>query len=106
MTEYISMWKNGFNFSGRATRREYWVACTVNLLIGFAMGFIFGESGASIFGFYYLLVIIPSLALLVRRLHDINKSASWLLIPLVPFFGLVILLVFLCTATVYEDNIY
>ena len=46
--------------------------------------------------FFYFLFFIPSLALYVRRLHDINRSGWWLLIVLIPFIGLITLIFFFC----------
>jgi len=113
---YKNFWKNYFNFKDRTTRSGYWYVILMNLIIGFILGFISGflsvsSNGASSFimiliSLYCLASIIPSIALFVRRLHDINKSGWWYFIALVPFVGSIILLVFLCTASVDENNKY
>lgn len=57
-----------------------------------------------IFGIYSLAVLIPSLAVLVRRLHDTNRSGGWFFISFVPLVGAIILLVFTCTKGNHGDN--
>lgn len=80
--------KNFANFEGRARRKEYWYFILVNTIISFVLGLISGFSGLT-FGdsgildtIYSLLVIVPSIAVGVRRMHDVGKSGWYLLIPL------------------------
>lgn len=102
-------------FSGRASRSEYWwwaldsfvvyiVLSVVTVLLD-ADGATVGRDGASVpgpgstiglilFVVWYVAVIVPSLALTVRRLHEVNFSGWMLLLGLVPFVGGIILLVF------------
>ena len=95
-----------FDFKGRTNRKDFWLAILgiflLSVVIGFVTGFLgglLGDNAAGILGFVTLLwelaVIIPGLAIEVRRLHDIGKSGWWLLIGLIPFGGIV-LLVFYC----------
>lgn len=88
-------------FSGRAQRAEYWMFVLFNIIIAFVLGFIDGmaglttESGFGILGgLYSLAVIIPSIAVAVRRLHDTGRSGLWFLIVFVPILGGLVLLVF------------
>ena len=102
-------------FSGRASRSEYWwwalvsfvVSMVLNafMLVGGADGAKLGANGTSVPGpgytiglivaaVWFVAVIVPSLALMVRRLHDVNFSGWMLLLGLVPFVGCIILLVF------------
>lgn len=89
-----SFWGNYFNFSGRSTRSEYWFFMLDNIIVAFILGILMGI-GIAINGgnggmitilfsipyyIYLLAIIIPSLALCVRRLHDIGKSGWWYLI--------------------------
>ncbi len=103
-------------FDGRSRRREYWMFYLFTLLLGMAFGLIVGiialatySLGMSetammtiILPFYFiggllsLALIIPSLAVSIRRMHDQDKSGWWILIALVPFVGGIVLLVFLC----------
>lgn len=109
---YKRFLKNYANFSGRSTRSDYWYVILANFLIGFVIGFIGGlipdlaGVTALISGLYSLAIIIPGIAIVVRRLHDINKSGWFYFIALVPLVGVIILLVFLCTASVNENNRY
>lgn len=107
----IDWWKKVFidnyaNFDGRARRSEYWYYILTNILItitGYILlaitAFIGGPTmitvGVILLVLWSVANIIPNLAVIVRRLHDTNKSGWWLLIGLVPFGGLV-LLIFYC----------
>lgn len=105
MNEYLKMWKNGFSFSGRSTRRDYWMAVLFNVIFAFVVGIVAGIIEMPLLSLIYsLAVIIPGWTLGVRRLHDINKNGWFLLLPLIPFVGAIILLVFYCLPSVDEDN--
>lgn len=91
---YLRFWKNYFNFSGRAIRTEYWFAHIVNFIVLFLLENLiklcaFSESAALFMLYIYLLyriaLIIPSISLLFRRLHDIGKSGWYILIGVIPF---------------------
>ncbi len=105
---YINMWTNYATFSGRTRRRDFWMAYLVNIIISFILGIL--ASIASFFniliGLYGLAIIVPSLALCWRRLHDIGKSGGWYFIALVPAVGWIILLVFLCQDSQPGANAY
>lgn len=109
---YKKFWKNYANFKGRSTRADYWWVILANFLVSFAIGFVLGFIGASesllsiCSGGYALAVIIPGIAITVRRLHDVNKSGWFYFISLIPLVGGIILLVFLCTGSVNENNRY
>lgn len=101
---YKRFLRNYTNFSGRSTRSDYWYVVLANFLIGFVIGFI---GGPPIIGMIYsLVVLIPGIAVFIRRMHDINKSGWWWFISLVPLVGTIILLVFMCTDSVNENNKY
>lgn len=99
MNWYLQVWKKFAQFSGRARRSEYWYFTLFNILASIALGIldaIFGtfsaDAGMGVLGgLYTLAVIIPSLAVSVRRLHDTGRSGWWLLIALIPLVGLVLL---------------
>jgi len=96
---YLEAMKKYAEFNGRASRKEFWMFQLVNFLIAMALtAGIFIEAASSRSMFFTLLVcgyvlatIIPSLAVCVRRLHDVNFSGWWLLLSLVPMGGLVLL---------------
>ena len=94
MNYYTQVLRKYAVFSGRAQRKEYWYFFLFNLIIAFALGFIEGffgiapESGDSILAnIYFLAVLIPSIAVGVRRMHDVNKS-GWFII--IPFYNLIL----------------
>ena len=89
-------------FAGRARRREYWFFFLFYLLIYFALSFLdslFGtfdpKRGVGLLsGVFALGMLLPSLAVGARRLHDIGRSGWWLLISLIPLAGLLVLMAF------------
>jgi len=95
------------DFTGRARRAEYWWFVLINFVVIFSLlvlTIILSGSndsltglGGIIYAVYALGVILPSLAVTVRRLHDTGKSGWMLLIGLIPFVGPIILLVFYFT---------
>lgn len=106
MTAYIDAMRHYADFSGRATRSQFWIFTLIYAVILIA-ALIIDETlridptgkAAVITGIVSLVHLIPSLAIWVRRLHDINRSGWWLLISLVPLIGLIVLIVFACTAS-------
>ncbi len=101
MNWYLEVLRKYAVFGGRARRKEYWMFLLFNILISIALGFVEGMFGlVTELGFgmisivYSLLLVIPSLAVGVRRLHDTGRSGWWLLIVFVPIVGAIALLVF------------
>jgi|SRR5271169_4657524 uncharacterized membrane protein YhaH (DUF805 family) len=87
-------------FSGRAQRPEYWYWFLFGLLIAILAAIvdhaIFGPKTEVISTLTSLGLLLPGLAVIVRRLHDIDRSGWWILIGLVPLGGVIILIVFAC----------
>ena len=108
MNEYILMWKNFFNFKDRTTVRGYWMAVLFNIIAFVILAVLMSISDifGILYGIYSLAVLIPSLSLSVRRLHDINKSGFWIFITIVPLVGPILYLIWTCKASVDEDNQY
>ena len=97
MKEYISMWKNFTDFSGRSTLRDYWMAVLFNVIVSLILGIVARLIDTSaIISIYSCLTIIPGLALTIRRLHDSGKTALSLLYLLIPGIGIIILIFLLC----------
>ena len=98
MDWYTKVLKNYVGFSGRARRTEYWMFTLVNVIIGGVLNVLYNVTGSSIFYvlyvLYFLAVLLPSIAVGIRRLHDTNRTGWWLLIGLVPFIGAIVLIVF------------
>lgn len=113
MNWYLHVLKNYAVFSGRARRAEYWWFFLFNLLASIVLSIIDNVTGlisAGGFGIlgtiYALAVLIPGLAVLVRRLHDTNRSGWWVLIAFVPLIGAIVLLVFAVLDSQPETNQY
>ena len=97
MNWYLEVLRNYAVFSGRARRTEYWMFVLFNFIIAVAIGVVEGILGSpGVLGLLYALgVLIPALAVSVRRLHDTGRSGLWLLIGLIPLIGFIVLLVFM-----------
>ena len=93
---YVTCLKKYVDFSGRATRSEYWYFFLMNSLVGLVLG-IMGLYNLS--NIYSLFVLIPGLAVFVRRMHDIGRSGWNWLWGFLPIVGWIILLIYLCTPT-------
>jgi uncharacterized membrane protein YhaH (DUF805 family) len=96
MRWYLDVLRKYAVFSGRARRMEYWMFVLFNLIIALVLGAIDGLLGIQgvLGGLYSLAVLIPSLAVAVRRLHDTNRSGWWILINLIPVIGWIIFIIF------------
>lgn len=108
MNWYLGVLKKYAEFSGRARRKEYWMFFLFNFIIALVLGVIEGIIGsAGILGIVYALaVLVPSLAVGARRLHDTGRSGWWLLILLVPVIGVIVLLVFMVLDSESGKNQY
>ena len=114
MKWYLAVLKNYAGFSGRARRKEYWMFVLFNMIFAFVAIFLDNILGIAmegigygpLYGLYLLAIIIPSLAVVVRRLHDIGKSGWMILISLIPLIGAIWLLVLLVTDSNAGDNQY
>ena len=87
------------NFSGRARRSEYWYFVLLSVIVGAVTGVLsifLGDLATILSGIWSLAVLVPSLALAWRRLHDIGKSGIWYLIALVPLVGEILLIIWMC----------
>jgi len=80
---YVGVLKNYTKFDGRARRSEYWYFVLVNLIISFGVGFIGGMLRMPWLGnIYTLAILLPAIGVSIRRMHDINKSGWYILIPI------------------------
>lgn len=88
--------KNYANFRGRARRSEYWYFALANFLYCIVTGLLSVKVPEVMYLVWIvsLALLVPSLAVCVRRLHDIGKSGWWYLIGFVPYIGVIILFVF------------
>ena len=100
MNYYLKVLQNYATFGGRARRSEYWYFILFNTIISFGLGFVAGLMQVNwISNIYTLAVLIPSIAVAVRRMHDVGKS-GWF--ALVPIYNLILA----CTNGVQGDNEY
>jgi uncharacterized membrane protein YhaH (DUF805 family) len=115
MKWYLNVLNNYATFSGRARRSEYWFFVLFNMIFGivaiildnvlgttFDLGF--GISYGYIYLIYTLAILIPGIAVVVRRLHDVGKSGWMYFIVLIPIVGAIWLLVLLCTDSQVGSN--
>lgn len=95
MNWYLEVMKKYADFGSRSRRTEYWMFFLFNLIIAVVLGFVEGLlGGPGIIGMIYsLVVLIPGIAVSVRRLHDTDRSGWWLLIAFLPLIGAIWLLV-------------
>lgn len=93
---YLEVLKKYTVFSGRARRAEFWWFVLFNVLVSIVISIIDNIlSTGGILGLIYSLgVLLPSIGVSIRRLHDTGRSGWWLLISLIPLIGFLILLFF------------
>jgi uncharacterized membrane protein YhaH (DUF805 family) len=87
MNWYMDVMKQYTVFTGRARRQEYWMFFLINFAIAFAIGFVtgllrLGAVGSALSSLYMLAVLVPSVAVGIRRMHDTDHSGWWLLVPI------------------------
>ncbi len=114
MNWFLAALRKYADFSGRAQRAEYWYFVLFYLLIFIglsivdaALGLYNGIVGIGTLGcLFALAMLIPSISVTVRRLHDTGRSGWWILISLIPLVGGIILLVFTCFDGAPGSNAY
>jgi uncharacterized membrane protein YhaH (DUF805 family) len=118
MNCYIDAWKKYAIFTGRTTRKDFWLFVLFNFIFGLiamVLDMLFGINISIdnlvmpygvIYILYSLIMLLPSLAICVRRLHDINKSGGWIFISLIPIIGAIWLLIMLCLKSDEVENSY
>lgn len=116
MNWYLKVLKQYADFSGRARRKEFWMFVLFNFIFSIIAMFLDKVLGTTLniyeqsvdYGWIYLiyglLVLIPFIAVSVRRLHDIGKSGWAYLIGLIPIVGAIILLVWFCKDSEISEN--
>jgi len=112
MNWYLEVLRKYAVFSGRARRKEYWYYFLINfliitllVLIDSQLGWLNEETGMGLLsGIYALAVLIPGLAVAVRRLHDSNRTGWWVLIALIPIIGPIILIFLLIQDSTPGEN--
>ena len=97
MNWYFKVFKQSFDFSTRARRKEYWMFALFNFIVlmlliylDVSLGTTSGEGEDEIgwfFLIYFIISLIPNFAVAVRRMHDLGKSGAWVLINMIPLIG-------------------
>lgn len=111
MNWYIGVLKKYAVFEGRARRAEYWyfvlfnfIAAVILAILDHMLGTL-TATGMGIFGLIYgLAVIMPGIAVSVRRLHDTDRSGWWMFLFLIPLLGPLVLLVFMVLDSTPGEN--
>jgi len=110
---YLDALKNYATFSGRATRQQYWMFVLFNIIIAILLGIIDGvfgftnEDGMGLLGTVYsLAILIPAIAILARRLHDIGRTGWWILLLFIPLIGAIVILIFALLDSERNENEY
>ena len=114
MNWYLEVLKKYAVFSGRARRKEYWFFILFNIIFTIVAMIVDNVFGMAIEGLGYgpiyilygLAIILPSLGVLVRRLHDTGKSGWFFFITFIPIAGAIWLLVLLCRDSMPGENQY
>jgi len=120
---YFHVFKNYFNFKGRAARKEFWTFKLIHWLIVFILlspfvCFILAFLGIEIninFDFaifvcclflYFVLTFFPNLTVTIRRLHDTGRSGTYIFLVLIPIIGVIVQLIILLQQSIPFDNQY
>ena len=113
MNWFLMALKNYVGFSGRSRRSEYWYFTLFYLVIAIVLsvldGIVFGGSvdgkGTPVLsGLFMLAMLLPSIAVGMRRLHDTDRIGWWLLIGMIPILGAIVLIVFFVQDSKPGDN--
>ena len=108
MEWYLKVMKQYADFNGRARRKEYWMFVLFNFIAAVILSAVDASVGSygALAGIYSLVVLIPSIAVGVRRLHDTGKSGWMLLVSFIPVIGFIWLLVLLLMDSTPGENQY
>ncbi len=105
---FLGALKDGFaryvDFKSRSTRPQYWWWVLWSTLISWGTTFVDLALGAGLGLLAFLVMFLPSIAVAVRRLHDIGRSGWWYLLIFVPIIGWIALIIFFCQKTDPQSN--
>jgi uncharacterized membrane protein YhaH (DUF805 family) len=111
MSWYLEGLKKYADFNGRASRAEFWMFTLISLIISLFLFVIDrrimpGSGIQVLYTLYSLAVLVPSLAVSVRRLHDTGRSGWWVLVNVIPILGQIAYLAFLLQDSQTAANQY
>ena len=112
MDWYLAVLKKYAQFGGRSRRKEFWFFTLFSALISMALGFAdsvlglptIGDSYGVLAALYSLFIFFPNIAVIVRRLHDQDRTGWWALIMFVPIVGILVLIYFMVQDSKPGDN--
>lgn len=106
MEYFTGALKRYADFSGRASRQEYWMFILFYMIFYIVLSVIDGILDTMLLSIVFsLALLIPSISIAARRLHDTSRTGWWQLIAFIPLIGAIVLLVFLVQDS-HEDNDY
>ena len=107
MTEFVNMWKNYVNFKDRTTVRGYWMAFLINFIVAMVLSILFVVilDLMVVYALYVLAVLLPGLAIQIRRLRDAGKPWTWIFIMFIPCVGIILYIIALCKPSVPDDGV-
>ncbi len=106
---YLKVVRDNFsNFKGRAGRPEYWYFVLFNVIVNVILGYVLRLASPTVSyivsSIYGLAVLVPSLAVTVRRLHDLGKGGGWIFVSLIPLVGSIWLIILLASRGEATEN--
>lgn len=107
--DFVTAVKTGFakfaTFQGRAARSEFWFFTLFTWLVSVVLSLVDAVTGTGVLSLIFALaVLIPGIAVAVRRLHDTDRSGWWYLLLFVPIVGIIVLIIWFCSRGTSDAN--
>lgn len=103
---YIWPWQRYAQFDGRSSRKEFWTFYVGNVLIALPLSSLANGPARIVVTVFALALIVPTLAVIVRRFHDLGRKGWWVLLGFIPFIGGLAVLIFMLFDSQPGDNAY
>lgn len=105
---YLWPWQRYAEFDGRSSRKEFWTFYLGNVVLSLLLTTLSGGPGRGLIGLlvlvYALALIVPTIAVIVRRFHDQGRKGWWVLLGLIPVVGGLVVLAFMLVDSQPGDN--
>ena len=96
MEYFLDAFRKYADFTGRATREQYWMYILIYVVISVVLSIIDAALATAVLSaIFSVVMLVPSISIATRRLHDTGRSGWWQLIGLIPLLGIIILIIFL-----------